>query len=185
MFSCQSNNRKWNFQYTSPCQSQCRECRHELGSMDCRRLSCMDWRLYVSLARCGLMVASYAELGSAIPTNGGSYAYLQYIFGPLSAFLFSWTTITATKSGSAAILSLIFAEYVNRVLILFLMPNDMVPRWADKLVALLCVWMIIGLNAMGSGWATIINNIFTIIKLTALVGITCIGIVVLCTILCE
>ena|SRR5213078_3118343 len=131
------------------------------------------------------MVASYVELGSAIPSNGGSYAYLQYIFGPLSAFLFSWTTITATKSGSAAILSLIFAEYVNRVLILFLKPNDTIPVWADKLAALVCVWVIIGLNAMGSGWATMINNIFTIIKLTALVGITCIGIVVSRTILYE
>src|SRR5438046_1050507 len=46
---------------------------------------------------CDLIVASYAELGSAIPVNGGSFAYLHYVFGPLPAFMFSWTTIMSTK----------------------------------------------------------------------------------------
>jgi amino acid transporter len=125
------------------------------------------------------LIASYAELGSAIPLNGGAYAYLRHIFGPLWAFLFSWTAIVALKPGSAAIIAIIFAEYVDRILFFSLQPNDTTPLWADKLVAVLCIWIISALNAMGTKWGTIINNIFTLLKLLALVAIAIIGIVVL------
>jgi amino acid transporter len=121
-------------------------------------------------------------LGSAIPLNGGAYAYLNHIFGPLSAFLFSWTAITTLKPGGAAIIAIIFAEYVNRILFLSLQPNDTTPPWADKVVAVLCVWLISGLNAMGSKWGTVVNNVFTLLKLTALAAVAIIGVVVLGTI---
>jgi amino acid transporter len=126
-----------------------------------------------------LKIASYAELGSAIPLNGGAYAYLHHTFGPLSAFLFSWTAITALKPGSAAIIAIIFAAYVNRILFVRLAPNDTTPLWADKLVAVLCVWFVVALNAMGSRWGTIVNNVFTLLKLVALAAVAIIGIVVL------
>lgn len=125
------------------------------------------------------ILASYAELGTAIPLNGGAYAYLHHTYGPLSAFLFSWSAITTLKPGGAAIIAIIFAEYVNRILFLSLQPNDTTPLWADKLVAVLCVWIIAGLNAMGSKWGTIVNNVFTLLKLTALAAVAIIGIVVL------
>lgn len=126
-----------------------------------------------------LYLASYAELGSAIPLNGGAYAYLHHIYGPLWSFLFSWTAIVALKPGSAAIIAIIFAEYVDRVLFFSLRPNDTTPLWADKLVAVLCIWIVSALNAMGTKWGTIVNNIFTFIKLLALAAIAIIGIVVL------
>lgn len=126
-----------------------------------------------------LTVASYAELGTAIPLNGGAYAYLHHIFGPLSAFLFSWTAITALRPGSAAIISIIFAEYINRILFLSLKPNDTTPLWADKLVGVIVVWIVTALNAMGAKWGTVVNNIFTLLKLIALAAVAIIGIVVL------
>jgi len=126
-----------------------------------------------------MMIASYAELGTAIPLNGGAYAYLNHTYGPLSAFLFSWTAITTLKPGGAAIIAIIFAEYIDRILFLSLQPNDTTPLWADKLVAVLCVWIVTGLNAMGSKWGTIVNNIFTLLKLAALTAVAIIGIVVL------
>ena len=120
-------------------------------------------------------------MGTAIPLNGGAYAYLNHIYGPLSAFLFSWTAITTIKPGGAAIIAIIFAEYMNRIFFLSLQPNDTTPLWADKLVAILCIWVVTGLNAMGTKWGTIVNNIFTLIKLTALAAVAIIGIVVLAT----
>jgi amino acid transporter len=128
-----------------------------------------------------LMAGSYAELGSAIPLNGGAYAYLHHTFGPLAAFLFSWTAIVALKPGGAAIIAIIFAQYTDRILFLSLSPNDTTPLWADKLVAVLCIWIVSALNAMGSKWGTIVNNIFTVLKLSALAGVAIIGIVVLGT----
>src|SRR5271167_3843224 len=98
MSSRQPTNRKRNFQYSSPCQYWRRECWHELDCLDYRRLYCLEWCLYLptSVDLCDLIIASYAELGSAIPVNGGSFAYLHYVYGPLPAFLFSWTTIMST-----------------------------------------------------------------------------------------
>ena len=43
--------------------------------------------------------SSFAELGSAIPLNGGAQAYLSYAYGPLVSYLFAWTAITALKPG--------------------------------------------------------------------------------------
>ncbi len=43
--------------------------------------------------------SSFAELGSAIPQNGGAQAYLSYAYGPLASYLFAWTAIIALKPG--------------------------------------------------------------------------------------
>ena len=53
-------------------------------------------------------LSSYAELGSMIPLSGGAQAYLNYAYGPLLSYLFSWTSITVVKPGGGAIVALIF-----------------------------------------------------------------------------
>jgi amino acid transporter len=55
------------------------------------------WLLSGILAWTG--ASSYAELGSAIPQNGGAQAYLSYAYGPLLSYLFAWTAIIALKPG--------------------------------------------------------------------------------------
>ncbi|KAK0560694.1 hypothetical protein OC861_006181 [Tilletia horrida] len=76
--------------------------------------SFLVWILSGILAWTG--ASSFAELGAAIPLNGGAQAYLNYSFGPLSAYLFAWTAITALKPGSGAIIAIIFGEYVARII---------------------------------------------------------------------
>jgi amino acid transporter len=132
-----------------------------------------------SLSFDGLITASYAELGSAIPLNGGARVYLDRTFGPVFGFLFSWTTISAVKPASLGIVSIIFAEYINRVLFQSLKSTDASPVLADKVVALLCVWVIIALQSMGSRWGTALNNLFTFLKVTILLAIAVIGMFVL------
>lgn len=44
--------------------------------------------------------SSFAELGTAIPLNGGAQAYLAYSYGPLVSYLFAWTAISALKPGT-------------------------------------------------------------------------------------
>lgn len=46
--------------------------------------------------------SSFAELGSAIPQNGGAQAYLSYAYGPLVSYLFAWTAIIALKPGQCS-----------------------------------------------------------------------------------
>lgn len=51
--------------------------------------------------------SSFAELGSAIPLNGGAQAYLSYSYGPLVSYLFAWTAISALKPGISTVLLLL------------------------------------------------------------------------------
>jgi len=59
--------------------------------------------------------SSFAELGSAIPQDGGPQAYLSYAYGPLVSYLFAWISIIALSPGGNAVISLIFSEYLNRI----------------------------------------------------------------------
>ncbi|KAJ8474264.1 hypothetical protein ONZ45_g16007 [Pleurotus djamor] len=83
--------------------------------------------------------SSFAELGSAIPLNGGAQAYLAYSYGPLVSYLFAWTAIIALKPGGNAVISLIFSEYLNRVFWHTTRsdasPDDL-PQWSIKLTAI-------------------------------------------------
>lgn len=53
----------------------------------------------------------YIELGLTIPKSGGEYAYLAEAFGPMSAFLFSWTQVLVYRPSSFAIILLTFSYY--------------------------------------------------------------------------
>jgi len=64
------------------------------------------WTLSGLLAWTG--ASSFAELGSAIPLNGGAQAYLAYAYTPLVSYLYAWTAISALKPGGNAIIALIF-----------------------------------------------------------------------------
>ena len=58
--------------------------------------------------------ASYAELGGAIPLNGGAQVYLAKTFGELSGFLFTWVAMLVLKPGSAAIIAIIEKQAKQR-----------------------------------------------------------------------
>ena len=88
---------------------------------------------------CGIMALwgalCYAELGSMLRKSGGEYVYIKTAFGSIVAFLFAWTSVLVIKPAVAAILSLIFADYLLRP---FFIDCD-IPLAAVKLVACLCL----------------------------------------------
>src|ERR1044071_1106902 len=55
---------------------------------------------------------SYAELAAMLPEAGGEYAYLREAYGPMWAFLYSWTQMWVAKSGSIATLASPFFSYL-------------------------------------------------------------------------
>lgn len=86
--------------------------------------------------------SSFAELGSAIPLNGGAQAYLAYAYNPLTSYLFAWTAITVVKPGGNGVIALVFAEYMNRLVWHATADDaspDAIPQWAIKLTACLAV----------------------------------------------
>jgi len=120
--------------------------------------------------------ASYAELGGAIPLNGGAQIYLAKIFGELVGFIFTWSAILVLKPGGAAIIAIIFGEYVVRAAI-GAEVEDVNP-WINKGPALLALALVTALNCVSTRFAARVGDIFMFFKFIALIAVTIIGIVV-------
>ncbi|KAJ7285797.1 L-methionine transporter [Mycena rebaudengoi] len=120
--------------------------------------------------------SSFAELGSAIPQNGGAQAYLAYAYGPLVSYLFAWTAIIALKPGGNAVISLIFSEYLNRIFWhtarADVSPDD-IPQWAIKITAVAAVVLVTLFCVATKKLGTRVAVVFTTVK----VSITIFGIV--------
>ena len=67
----------------------------------------------------------YAELGAAMPEAGGQYIYLSRAFGPLTGFLFGWTSCFVYYAGVIAVLGMAFAEYFG-FFFPFLSPDNVI-----------------------------------------------------------
>ncbi|KAK2749410.1 hypothetical protein FQN57_006344 [Myotisia sp. PD_48] len=123
--------------------------------------------------------ASYAELGGAIPLNGGAQVYLAKIFGELAGFLFTWAAVFVLKPGSAAIIAIIFGEYVVRGVV---GPETEISNpWIGKGVAIFALILTMVLNCISTRLATRLGDMFMFFKFIALLGVTIIGIIVAAT----
>ncbi|KAH8888741.1 amino acid transporter [Thozetella sp. PMI_491] len=123
--------------------------------------------------------ASYAELGGAIPLNGGSQVYLAKIFGELAGFLFTWVAVLVLKPGSAAIISIIMGEYLVRAVIGA--EAETINPWINKSVAMVGLLLVTFFNCVSTRLGTRINDMLMFLKFVALLGVTVTGIVVAIT----
>jgi amino acid transporter len=139
--------------------------------------SLIVWAIAGVLAWTG--ASSYAELGGAIPLNGGAQVYLSKIFGELFGFLFTWSAVLVLKPGSSAIISIIMGEYLVRAVIGA--EAETVNPWINKGVALVGLWAITFLNCVSTKLGTRLGDMFMFMKFIALLGVTIIGIVVAAT----
>ena len=134
------------------------------------------WAIAGLLAWTG--AASYAELGGAIPLNGGAQVYLSKIFGEWAGFLFTWCAVTVLKPGSAAIIAIIFGEYMVRAIV----GTETTARtWLDKTVALGGLLLVVGLNCVSTKMGARCADLFMFLKFVGLLVITVVGIVVAAT----
>jgi hypothetical protein len=139
--------------------------------------SLLVWVIAGLLAWTG--AASYAELGGAIPLNGGAQVYLSKIFGEWAGFLFTWTATLVLKPGSAAIIAIIFGEYMVRSIVGA--EAQHVNTWINKGVALGALIIVTLLNCISTKLGTRSADIFMFFKFIALLGVTVTGIVVAAT----
>ncbi len=54
----------------------------------------------------------YSELSSTFPNAGGDYHFLKNAFGKRFSFLFAWSRVTVTQTGSIALLAYIAGDYL-------------------------------------------------------------------------
>jgi APA family basic amino acid/polyamine antiporter len=107
---------------------------------------------------------TFAELGAAMPEAGGIYIYLRESYGPLLSFLFGWTLFLVIDSGAIATLAVAFSA--NYLPYFFKMTPLM-----SKLVAILFIGFLATVNYIGVRWGANLQNLLTLIKTAAVVGI--------------
>jgi amino acid transporter len=104
--------------------------------------------------------ASFAELGAALPLNGGMQEYLRHIFGDTMAFLMAWIYIMAVKPSSMAIQSIVIAESIGSV-----SPTGPLAAGLVKLIAAVAFVSMVFLNSINTKTTMRLSESFTVIKI--------------------
>lgn len=98
----------------------------------------------------------YAELATTYPHAGGDYHYLTRAFGRRLSFLFAWARMSVIQTGSIALLSFVFGDYMSQLLPL--------GEYSSALYAALTVVALTGLNITGVRQGTMTQNLLTIVE---------------------
>ncbi|QIX01690.1 hypothetical protein AMS68_007207 [Peltaster fructicola] len=123
--------------------------------------------------------ASYAELGGAIPLNGGAQVYLSKIFAEWVGFIFTWTAVSVLKPGSAAIIAIIFGEYAVQAILGAEISQNSV--WLNKSIACAGLIVVTLLNCISTRLGARSADVFMLLKFAALLAVAITGIVVATT----
>jgi amino acid transporter len=123
---------------------------------------------------CGIMMAAimlcYAEIGTRITSSGGSYAYVESVFGDYAGFIVSWLAVFGWSIlGSAALMNVI-ADSLAVLFPVFLNP------WIRGLLYLILIGFLVLTNIRGAKQGVALIEGITIIKLLPLFGIIIFGI---------
>lgn len=104
-----------------------------------------------------------AELAVMFPRSGGIYVFLREAYGPLPAFLFGWTELLVIRPSALGAIAMLFAEYVE----------EFVPMsgTAVRLVAAAAILLLAAANIRSVQWGAMVQNLSTVAKVTALVGL--------------
>jgi APA family basic amino acid/polyamine antiporter len=154
-----------------------------------RQVGSPGW-LLVAWGIAGLLTIAgalcYGELAAMMPTAGGMYVYLREAFSPLLGFLYGWTLLTVIQTGTIAAVAIAFARFSG---ILFpniaedhylVAPVHLLRGYAFSLstaqaLALAVILLLTIVNSCGVHWGKLIQNIFTVAKLTGIVALLTLG----------
>lgn len=125
------------------------------------QLTLLAWTLGGVVALVGAFC--FGELGQRHPKAGGGYVYLRDTWGALPAFLYGWALLLVIATGAIAAVAVTFANYA---LALFDLPERFTVPVAIGAIAVLT-----SVNYLGVKPAAVTQNIFTLLKLTALAGL--------------
>src|SRR4051812_9916440 len=94
-----------------------------------------------------------AELGGMFPLAGGQYVFLREAYGELPAFLYGWMIFAVVQTGAIASIAVGFAQYLGSLLP-FVGAHQ-------KVVALLAIALLTGVNALGVKKGAVLINVAT------------------------
>ncbi|HEY3441876.1 MAG TPA: amino acid permease [Paludibaculum sp.] len=123
---------------------------------------------------------SYGELAAAMPHAGGQYIYLREAFGPLAGFLYGWTFFTVIQTGTIAAVAVAFAKFLG-----VFFPAVSADNWivrlgpvgltTQMLAAISIIVFLTWVNTRGLRTGAAVQNVFTIAKIGALIGLIVLG----------
>jgi basic amino acid/polyamine antiporter, APA family len=122
---------------------------------------------------------TYAELGSMKPQAGGEYVYVRDAYGPLAAFLYSWTWFLIAKPASIATVTTGFVRILGTFSVFSFFPNTCLayPFHVSygQLVAIAAAVFVTWLNYIGVRRAGDFQLFFTVLKVAIILGIVAVG----------
>jgi APA family basic amino acid/polyamine antiporter len=119
---------------------------------------------------------SYGELAAMMPQAGGQYVYLREAFGPLAGFLFGWTMFLVIQTGTIAAVAVAFAKFAGVFFPWIAADNQLLPFVnTQQVVAIVIVLVLTWVNTRGIGLGSLVQNVFTIAKTGALLGLVLLG----------
>ena len=157
-----------------------------------RQIGSSGW-LLVAWAITGVLTVagalSYGELAAMMPDAGGMYVYLREAFSPICGFLYGWTLWTVIQTGTIAAVAIAFARFSG---ILFpaiseksyiVAPIQISRQYAISLstaqfLAIAVIVMLAVGNSFGVQYGKLIQNVFTIAKIGALIALIVLGLTV-------
>ncbi len=124
---------------------------------------------------------SYGELAGMMPKAGGQYIYLKEAYNPMIGFLFGWTVFTVIQTGVIAAVAIAFATYTAELLPIFSSTNILFEAGfikinATQVLAIGLIILLTYINLQGVKNAKIVQTVFTLAKLLALLGLIILGI---------
>jgi APA family basic amino acid/polyamine antiporter len=136
------------------------------------------WVLGALISLCACF--AFAELGSMFPDSGGQYIYLREAYGDLIAFLYGWMLFSVANGGTIAALSVASAAYVGQVFPA-VSQDHLVVAFAGivitraHLLGLALIAVLTYVNVVGLRWGTLLQNISTWTKFTAMAAFVVLG----------
>jgi APA family basic amino acid/polyamine antiporter len=136
-----------------------------------------------------IAAVTYGELAAMMPRAGGQYVYLREAFGPLSGFLYGWTLFLVVQTGTMAAVAVAFGKFLG-VFFPWISAGNILASLgsfslgghevvlavsSQQLIAILCLMGLAVLNIFGLRTGAWVQNIFTTLKVAALLGVIAIG----------
>ncbi len=132
---------------------------------------------------------SYGELAAMLPRAGGQYVYLREAFSPLWGFLYGWTFLLVIQTGTIAAVAVAFARFAGVIFPVisednylweptFVCQGYALSLSTAQLTAIGLVLLLTATNLRGIEWGRIVQNVFTIAKTGALLGLILLGLTV-------
>jgi APA family basic amino acid/polyamine antiporter len=126
---------------------------------------------------------AYGELAVMMPQAGGQYVYLREAYGRLWGFLFGWTLFLVIQTGTIAAVAVAFARFAG---VLFPALNSgmvtgggwQIGFTRERVGAIVVIAGLTAANLRGLDTGRIVQNLFTTIKILALVLIAFVALIV-------